>query len=174
MRGELSLNFRSGVTVGSLFAGIGGFCRAYIEAGANVLWANEVDAHACKMYRANFGHQLYEKSILDLSVVGDNLQPVDIMTAGFPCQPFSKAGLKLGFADRRGQLFFEIIRLVKEFGADKPKVLFFENVSNFKTHDDGRTFAIVKETMKEAGYCFSDANARILNTRIHSDIPKIK
>ena len=172
MEFELTLHNQPKATVGSLFAGIGGFCRAYIEAGARVLWANEVDAHACKTYRANFSHQLYEKSILDLSVAGDNLQPVDIMTAGFPCQPFSKAGLKLGFADRRGQLFFEIIRLVKEFGADKPKILFFENVSNFKTHDNGRTFSTVKEAMKEAGYWFSDANARILNTRIHSDIPQ--
>lgn len=162
----------SKVTVGSLFAGIGGFCRAYIEAGANISWANEVDASACKTYRTNFKHQLYEKSILDLSVIGDKLQPVDILTAGFPCQPFSKAGLKLGFADRRGQLFFEIIRLIKEFGAQKPKILFFENVSNFKTHDSGRTFAVVKEVMKEAGYWFSDANARILNTRTHSEIPQ--
>lgn len=172
MGSEASSNFKSEVTVGSLFAGIGGFCRAYIEAGANVLWANEIDHNACKTYRANFTHKLYEKSILDLSVAGDNLQPVDILTAGFPCQPFSKAGLKLGFADRRGQLFFEIIRLIKEFGAQKPKILFFENVSNFKTHDDGRTFAIVKEAMKEVGYWFSDANARILNTRIHSEIPQ--
>ncbi|MCY7358784.1 MAG: DNA (cytosine-5-)-methyltransferase [Rudanella sp.] len=169
---DTNLNSPSKVTVGSLFAGIGGFCRAYVESGANMVWANEVDPHACKTYRANFRHKLYEKSILDLTVVGDNLQPVDILTAGFPCQPFSKAGLKLGFADRRGQLFFEIIRLVKEFGTQKPKILFFENVSNFKTHDDGRTFAIVKEAMKEAGYWFSDANARILNTRIHCEIPQ--
>ena len=162
----------SKVTVGSLFAGIGGFCSAYIRAGAQVSWANEIDAHACRTYRANFKHSLLEKSITDLSVERDGLAPVDILTAGFPCQPFSKAGNKLGFDDRRGQMFFEIIRLIEEFGADKPKILFFENVSNFKTHDNGRTFATVKEVVKGAGYWFSDANAKILNTRLHSVIPQ--
>lgn len=159
-------------TVGSLFAGIGGFCAAYRAAGAQISWANELDPHACRTYRANFSHSLIEKSISDLSVQGDGLAPVDVLTAGFPCQPFSKAGNKLGFADRRGQLFFEIIRLIKEFGADKPKILFFENVSNFKTHDNGRTFATVKEEVKKAGYWFSDPDARILNTRLHSVIPQ--
>lgn len=160
------------VTVGSLFAGIGGFCAAYRRAGAQLSWANELDPHACRTYRANFPHQLIEKSIIDLEVQGDCLSPVDILTAGFPCQPFSKAGNKLGFADRRGQMFFEIIRLIKEFGADKPKILFFENVSNFKTHDGGRTFATVKEEVKKAGYWFSEPDARILNTRLHSVIPQ--
>ena len=174
MRVELTdeLSSASKVTVGSLFAGIGGFCSAYIRAGAQVSWANEIDAHACRTYRANFKHPLLEKSIIDLSVEGDGLTPVDILTAGFPCQPFSKAGNKLGFADRRGQMFFEIIRLIEEFGANKPKILFFENVSNFKTHDNGRTFATVKEAVKGAGYWFSDANAKILNTRLHSVIPQ--
>jgi DNA (cytosine-5)-methyltransferase 1 len=138
----------SRVTVGSLFAGIGGFCSAYLRAGAEIKWANELDANACRTYRANFQHRLLEKSIIDLSVQEDALEPVDILTAGFPCQPFSKAGNKLGFSDRRGQMFFEIIRLIREFGEKKPKILFFENVSDFKTHDNGRTFA----TVKEAGY----------------------
>lgn len=160
------------VTVGSLFAGIGGFCGAYTRAGAQVSWANEIDAHACRTYRSNFQHRLLEKSIIDLSVQGDNLAPVDILTAGFPCQPFSKAGNKLGFADKRGQMFFEIIRLIEEFGQNKPKILFFENVSNFKTHDGGRTFATVKEAVKSAGYWFSEASTRILNTRIHSEVPQ--
>lgn len=160
------------VTVGSLFAGIGGFCGAYTRAGAQVSWANEIDAHACRTYRANFQHRLLEKSITELRVKEDNLTPVDILTAGFPCQPFSKAGNKLGFADKRGQMFFEIIRLIEEFGQNKPKILFFENVSNFKTHDSGRTFATVKEAVKSAGYWFSEASTRILNTRIHSEVPQ--
>lgn len=160
------------VTVGSLFAGIGGFCSAYRRAGAQISWANELDPNACRTYRANFQHRLIEKSITDLSVEGDSLSPVDILTAGFPCQPFSKAGNKLGFSDKRGQMFFEITRLIKEFGPNKPKILFFENVSNFKTHDEGRTFEIVKEEVKKAGYWFSEPDARILNTRTHSVIPQ--
>ena len=160
------------VTVGSLFAGIGGFCSAYRHAGAQVSWANELDSNACRTYRANFQHRLIEKSITDLSVEGDSLSPVDILTAGFPCQPFSKAGNKLGFSDKRGQMFFEITRLIKEFGPNKPKILFFENVSNFKTHDGGKTFETVTNEVRKAGYWFSEPDARILNTRTHSVIPQ--
>jgi len=61
--------------------------------------------------------------VLDLSVHGDNLEPVDILTAGFPCQPFSVAGEKLGFQDERGLLFLHISRIIREFGRKKPKML---------------------------------------------------
>jgi len=102
------------ITVGSLFAGIGGFCSAFEQVGAKVLWANEMDAAACRTYRANHPDvSLYEKKIEDLSAIHDDLFTVDVLTAGFPCQPFSVAGDRKGFADPRGRAFFEIIRLKK-------------------------------------------------------------
>jgi len=70
--------------VGSLFAGIGGFCRAFKNEGFNVIWANELDPHACETYRNNHpGTKLYEKSIEHLSVITDGLEPVDVLTAGY-------------------------------------------------------------------------------------------
>lgn len=172
-------------TVGSLFAGLGGFCRAFRNEGFKVKWANEHDPYACQTYRHNHTEtKLYEKSIEDLSVKNDDLEAVDILTAGFPCQSFSLAGNKLGFEDPRGKLFFEIIRLLKEFGSNRPKIIVLENVKNLIYHNNKQTINIIEEEIKRAGYWFrvpldnkgnliSDkSNAVILNTREHTDIPQ--
>ncbi len=98
------------VTVGCLFAAIGGFCKAFEAVGAKTLWANERDRFASTTFLANFPtvrHLL--KDVKDVTVTGDRLEPVDVLTAGFPCQPFSNAGLKKGFADERGLAFLHII-----------------------------------------------------------------
>src|SRR5258706_3226761 len=129
---------RSRFKVGCLFAAIGGFARAFQEAGATIEWANEKDKQATLTFKANFPNVThYPKPIEDLSVLADQIQAVDIFTAGFPCQPFSIAGEKRGFDDERGELFLEIIRLIQEFGDEKPKVLIMENVKNLKAHDKG-------------------------------------
>lgn len=172
-------------TVGSLFAGIGGFCRAFKNEGFNVVWANELDKYASHTYRHNYPEtRLIEKSVDKLSVKADQLEPVDILTAGFPCQSFSLAGNKLGFKDPRGQLFFEIIRLIKEFGERKPKILVLENVKNLIYHDDKNTIHTIEEEIKRAGYWFrvpldhkgnlvtQRSNAVILNTKEHTHIPQ--
>jgi len=161
--------------VGSLFAAIGGFCKAFQLAGATPVWANEKDKFAAETFRTNFedsGITYHHKPVEDLTVAGDGLQPVDILTAGFPCQPFSVAGDKLGFQDERGLLFMHIIRLIREFGEDKPKVLLLENVKNLKTHDHGRTFKRIQAEIQKAGYWFSEANTKIMNTSFYTDIPQ--
>lgn len=160
-------------TVGSLFAGVGGFCQAFKNAGFDVTWANELDSFAAKTYRHNHPDvRLLEKSIVELSVIGDSLESVDILTAGFPCQPFSVAGDKLGFNDPRGRLFFEVIRLLKEFGAERPKIVLLENVKNLMHHDKGKTFAKVMDEIQAAGYWFMQKNTAVLNTCVHTDIPQ--
>ena len=160
-------------TVGSMFAAIGGFCRAFQEAGAQVLWANEKDKFATVTFKANFADvRLLEKDCVELSVKRDGLQPVDILTAGFPCQPFSIAGEKKGFADLRGELFLQIIRVIKEFGERKPRVLVLENVKNFRHHDGGNTFKRVQSEIQKAGYWFEGRNAEVLNTYTHTEIPQ--
>jgi DNA (cytosine-5)-methyltransferase 1 len=142
-------------TVGSLFAGIGGFCLAFKNQGFRIKWANELDSFAVQTYRHNFPEVLvYHKSITDLSVRRDNLEPVDVLTAGFPCQPFSLAGNKLGFTDPRGKLFFEIIRILREFGKERPKIVVLENVKNLIYHNNKRTISIIEEELKSAGYWF--------------------
>jgi DNA (cytosine-5)-methyltransferase 1 len=161
------------ITVGCLFAAIGGFCKAFQRHGATVLWANEKDRFAAKTFRLNFPDVRYiEKPVEDLSVHGDRLPAVDVLTAGFPCQAFSIAGEKKGFEDPRGLLFLHIVRIIREFGKNKPKILLLENVKNLKAHDKGRTFKRIQAEIQRAGYWFSDANARILNTAEHTDIPQ--
>lgn len=132
-----------------LFAGIGGirlgFERAFGET-IDFVFASEIDKYACETYYANFG----EKPCGDITKIDEkNIPPFDILLAGFPCQAFSVAGLRKGFEDTRGTLFFEIARILKHH---KPKVIFLENVKGFKNHDKGTTFKVIKETLAELGY----------------------
>jgi DNA (cytosine-5)-methyltransferase 1 len=167
------ISSKSKYKVGCLFAAIGGFAHAYQQAGATVAWANEKDDFATITFRENFPNVThYHKPIEELSVIADSLERVDILTAGFPCQPFSIAGNRLGFKDARGVLFLDIIRLIKEFGDKKPKILVMENVKNLKSHDKGRTFKRIQTEIQKAGYWFPDTNAKILNTATHTDIPQ--
>lgn len=153
---------------------MGGFCLAFKKEGFDVAWANEKDNFAAQTYAANFpATTLHHKPIQELSVVGDDLAPVDVLTAGFPCQPFSVAGSKQGFEDERGKTFFEIIRLLREFGGDRPKILLFENVPHLLTHDRGRTFNRIAHEIQASGYWFMpQQNTAILNTRVHTEIPQ--
>ena len=126
--------------VASLFAGIGGICLGFKQAGFDIVWANEIDAAACKTYRYNFGSEyLVEQDIR--SVKADNIEDFDVLAGGFPCQPFSIAGRQRGFDDRRGNLFFEITRIVD---CKRPKIVFLENVPNLMEHDDGKTFLVTE------------------------------
>jgi DNA (cytosine-5)-methyltransferase 1 len=149
-------------------------CRAFVDEGFEVVWANEKDQFAAKTYRHNFPDtDLYEKSIEELSVVADRLRRVDVLIGGFPCQPFSMAGAKGGFDDPRGRLFFQIIRLLREFGPQRPHILLLENVTYLLAHDNRRTFARIAQEIQQAGYWFMpNTNCATLNTRIHTEIPQ--
>lgn len=125
--------------VGSFFAGIGGIDLAFEQAGFEIIWANEIDPNTCKTYRHNFpSTRLIEGDIKDIDP--RSLEPVDIITAGFPCQSFSVCGNQKGFNDNRGNLFFEIMRIVNVLN---PAVIFFENVANLTEHDNGKTFNVI-------------------------------
>lgn len=132
-----------------LFAGIGGIRLGFERAFGKTIefvFASEIDKYACETYYANFG----EKPCGDITKIDEkNIPPFDILLAGFPCQAFSVAGLRKGFEDTRGTLFFEIARILKHH---KPKVVFLENVKGFKNHDKGTTFKVIKETLEELGY----------------------
>lgn len=138
-----------------LFAGIGGFHLAFESLGAKCVYSNDYDKFSQITYAENFGnidgtdiHNVDEKRI----------PPFDILCAGFPCQPFSIAGVskknsmgrKHGFEDeKQGNLFFEIIRIVNYH---KPPVLFLENVKNLKSHDKGNTWKVIEKELDNAGY----------------------
>jgi len=162
-------------TFGSLFAGIGGICIGFSQAGFKVKWANEIDRYACQTYRLN------ESQIdLDLDITeGDvrNFHPevaVDVLGGGFPCQPYSVAGKMGGLDDERGRgrpMFDEIVRIANEM-KPKPRVIFLENVSHLKTFDNGKTYPILKNLLSEAGYEYIfDA---ILNSKDYSGIAQFR
>ncbi len=133
---------------GSLFAGIGGIDLAFEQAGFEVVWANELDAYACKTYRHNFPNtKLFECDVRKLDAA--ELPYVDVLTAGFPCQSFSVCGNKKGFEDSRGNLFFEIMRIAD---ALQPPVIFLENVANLTEHDNGKTFITIHNELVSRGY----------------------
>jgi DNA (cytosine-5)-methyltransferase 1 len=160
-------------TVGSLFAGIGGICQGFKDAGCNVVWANEFDKKACETYESNFpehiiGGSLHCKDINDIKKPKE-LGDVDILTSGFPCQAFSVAGYRKGFDDPRGNLFFETARFIK---AIKPKAFLLENVKNLKGHDKGNTFKVIEEIItKDLGYSFTYF---VLNSKDYGNIPQTR
>ena len=135
-------------TVGSMFAGVGGICLGFQQAGFKIVWANEKDAAACKTYRHNFGDGFLVEA--DIKKIDKTKIPkFDILTAGFPCQPFSVAGPHKGFDDVRGNLFFQIVEVAKIV---EPTIIFLENVSNLIDHDNGRTFITMFNALSEIGY----------------------
>ena len=136
------------ITVGSMFAGIGGICLGFKQSGFKIIWANEKDAAACRTYRNNFGDSYLVEG--DIKSIDKSFIPqFDILTAGFPCQPFSLAGPHKGFEDKRGNLFFQIIDVAKHV---QPKIIFLENVANLIDHDNGKTFITMFNALSELNY----------------------
>lgn len=120
-----------------LFAGIGGLSIPFRELGFNCVFASEIDKHAQKTYKDNFGHAPYG----DITKIKEDETPkFDLLLGGFPCQPFSQAGRQLGFNDTRGTLFFEIARILKHH---KPQIFLLENVKRLKTHNSGKSFTTI-------------------------------
>lgn len=154
-------------SVVSLFAGIGGICLAFKQAGFHIIWANEKDPAACRTYRHNFGSAYLVEG--DIKKIREEAIPkANIVIAGFPCQSFSIAGAQKGFADPRGTLFFDVIRVVKEV---QPEVVFLENVENLMEHDNGTTFQVVYTSLVELGYIIK---YKAMPTHEYANIPQTR
>ncbi|MBN1915875.1 DNA (cytosine-5-)-methyltransferase [Candidatus Dojkabacteria bacterium] len=138
-----------------LFAGIGGIRIGFEKQGGISVFSSEIDTYACKTYEANFK----ETPAGDITKIDEkDIPDHDILLAGFPCQPFSIAGVSKkismgvnhGFLDgTKGTLFFDIARIVKE---KRPKILFLENVKNLMSHDKGNTFKVILNTLTDLNY----------------------
>ena len=150
--------------VGSLYAGVGGICLGFKQAGYEISWSNEWDKNACITYRNNFKHNLIEGDIWKINE--KLLQKVDVIIAGFPCQSFSVAGYRKGFKDERGTHFFRIIDFIDYH---EPKAIFLENVKNLKGHDKGNTFKTIKKSLNKRGYV---VYYKIINTKELTEIPQ--
>lgn len=131
-----------------MFCGIGGIDLAFEKAGHTIVWANDIDKYACMTYRHNFPDiPLVEGDIRDIDKA--SIPAFDILVAGFPCQPFSVCGKQNGFSDPRGNVFFEIGKIVD---AKHPSVVFLENVANLTEHDHGKTFNVIHNELAGRGY----------------------
>ncbi|HLD55737.1 MAG TPA: DNA cytosine methyltransferase [Candidatus Nanoarchaeia archaeon] len=129
-----------------LFSGIGGFRLAFESLGGKCIFSSDIDEKASDTYELNFGERP-SGDIIKIS--SKDIPDHDILCGGFPCQPFSIGGLRKGFQDTRGTLFFEVERIIKD---KKPKAFFLENVKGLINHDKGRTFSTIKKKLTELGY----------------------
>ena len=146
---------RADFTFIDLFAGIGGMRIAFEQAGGHCVYSNEWNKYCQQTYFANFGEQPDgDITKVEASTIPDH----DILVAGFPCQPFSIAGVSkkqslgraTGFEDKtQGTLFFDVCRIIK---AKRPKAFLLENVKNLCSHDRGRTFKVILESLEELNY----------------------
>ncbi len=143
-----------------LFAGIGGFHYAMHSIGGECVFASEWDKYARITYEHNFkkiSPKLFNNNQFNWDINEADpikIPPFQILCAGFPCQPFSHAGLKKGFEDTRGTLFFNIAEIIstKIKQGKAPKVILLENVKGLKTHDKGNTLSTIVNVLEELGY----------------------
>lgn len=166
------------LTAGALFSGIGGFCLGFEQVGIKTAWAIENNPLAVMTYEHNIKNVRVIKtgceptSILDVKVKNADLEPVDVLHAGFPCQSFSQAGERKGFDDPRGQLFYEVIRIVEEFKDRKPSVIVLENSPHIRHGDGGSWFIELTKAIKKAGYWFRDTNCAELDPYVLTPLPQ--
>ncbi len=167
---ERNLQMRAGC----LFSGMGGFASGLAKAGFAICWANDNDEFACATFRHRFpGVSLVEKDVRDLSVQGDGLAKIDLLAAGFPCQSFSQAGSRRGFKDPRGELFFEIPRILGEFDSElRPRLVILENVPNLLYGAERNWFDEVRRALRRAGYWFREESCWTVNVKDATDLPQ--
>ena len=139
-----------------LFCGMGGFRLAFEAQGCKCVYSSDIDEYACKTYELNFSE--FPKSDIT-KVNAKDIPDFDILCAGFPCQPFSIAGKRLGFEDTRGTLFFDVARIIKE---KEPAAFLLENVRGLSNHDGGKTLEVIVKTLDELGY---ETKWKVLNAK---------
>lgn len=150
----------------SFFTGVGGIDLGFDRAGFKTIYANEIDKFAVDTIRANFNFFVDHRDINDVKT--SEIPDFDIMLAGFPCQAFSIAGYRQGFNDEkgRGNLYFELERIFK---IKKPSIILLENVKNLVSHDKGKTFKVILESLKNHNY---HVKYQILNACEYGNIPQ--
>lgn len=150
-----------------LFAGIGGIRIGFEDAGFKTVFANDFEENCKTTYDLNFKNS--KLIVEDIRRVGiDDLPKFNFLLGGFPCQAFSIAGYRQGFKDKkdRGNLFFDIANIIEQ---RKPEGFLLENVKNLKSHDNGNTFKVIEETLKDLGYY---VKSKVLNSMEYGNIPQ--
>lgn len=154
--------------VAELFTGTGAFSLAFKlvdETKYQTIYANDFEPSSKKIFDAN--HTEVSLDCRDLTQVDSKEIPsMDILTSGFPCQPFSIAGMQQGFDDPRANVFWKIIEVVRHH---KPRIVILENVKNLQSHDKGNTFVTIQNSLEREGY---QIKHKILNTAVYSGVPQ--
>jgi len=152
--------------IADFFCGVGGIRLGFELADKKYkcVFSNEIDKKAITTYETNFEGKVNMTPIENLNP--DDIPDFDIFLGGFPCQSFSVAGNRKGFDDNRGQLFFDIVRILK---AKKPRAFLLENVKNLKTHDGGNTYKTIKKHLCRLGYSFK---MKVMNTAKYANCPQ--
>jgi DNA (cytosine-5)-methyltransferase 1 len=158
----------SRLTFADLFAGIGGMRIGFERAGCRCVWSNDNNKFSAQTYIDNFGAEDFVLGDMK-QIPASEIPEFDILCAGFPCQPFSIAGVSKkksldkphGFEDEtQGTLFYDIVRIIRE---KQPQAFFLENVRNLERHDRGRTFGVIKGALGELGYSLYQ---RVINAKL--------
>lgn len=144
-------------TVLSMFSGCGGLDLGFVQAGFNIVWANDINPDACLTYRQNIG-EINEGDIFTFDV--PQIHDLDILTAGFPCQPFSNAGKRLGVHDSRGRLFEVCLRYVDVL---QPKIVMFENVRGLLTIRNQRGVRLIEEICSSLNSMNYEVHFKLVN-----------
>lgn len=153
------------LTLIDLFAGTGAFSYAFHKTGKVITtFANDILDSSEQIYNLNNDIKLTKKDLINIDI--NDIPKADIITAGFPCQPFSIAGNKQGFNDVRSNVFWKILEIIKE---KEPKIVILENVKNLQTHNNKNTFKIIRENLENLNYFIK---YEILNTAKISGIPQ--
>lgn len=153
-------------SIDAFFAGVGGIELGFTQTGEfRVVYANEFDKNARETYKLNNPDvNLDGRDIHDVSP--NEIPYADVIMGGFPCQAFSIAGYRKGFEDDRGDLFFELLKMIS---SKKPRVIFIENVKNLVSHDHGNTFKVIREALAVNGYYIK---WKVLNGKDYGNVPQ--
>ena len=166
MKNSVSSAPKDKYQVDAFFAGVGGIELGFEQTGKfRIIYANEFDKNARITYKLNHPDIPLDGS--DIHTVDPyGIPECDVIMGGFPCQAFSIAGYRKGFEDERGDLFFELLKMIK---AKEPQAIFIENVKNMVTHDHGNTFKIIREALVVNGYYIK---WKVLNGKDYENIPQ--
>lgn len=153
--------------IAAFFSGVGGIELGFEQTGFfKTIFANEFDKNAGITYQLNHPETPFDSRDIHDVLPTELPNNIDIMVGGFPCQAFSIAGYQKGFEDDRGDLFFELLRLIK---AKRPQAIFIENVKNMVTHDNGNTFKVIREALTINGYSIK---WKVMNSKDYGNIPQ--
>ena len=172
MTNSVSSKTQNKYNIAAFFSGVGGIELGFEQTNEfRVVYANEFDKYARETYSLNYPDTKLDNRDIhivpaDEVVDQDGNDNIDIVVGGFPCQAFSIAGYRKGFEDDRGDLFFELLRIIE---AKKPKVIFVENVKNMVSHDHGNTFKVIREALTENNYFIK---WKVLNGKDYGNVPQ--